>query len=255
MHFLINELSFIKQAKHNDDADKLMIVLFEIIKELEPLSLKPILTHSTFFGCYITEELKVSYWLYRKSKSANGEEQEINRILLIKLMNNGPFIDEILDEELEFHECHFNNQDVCGSSLAGSVYLQGTLISLQDAPDFVSQSIQLRYSQDGVDYKEIIIKNLTHVIHAKELRRFYVPSRKHAPGGWGTLMDLSDEVAQVVLDKGIVNGRQIYGYYEGKFYEFKSDNFAGFHGYPVDENEVPYKVIECLKDLQTEENS
>ncbi|MBD2439519.1 hypothetical protein [Nostoc sp. FACHB-110] len=255
MHFLINELSFIKQAKHNDDADRLMIVLFEIIKELEPLFSKPILTHSTFFSCYITEEVKVGHWLYQKSKSANGKEQETSRILLIKLMNNGPFIDEILDEELEFHECYFNHQDVCGSSLAGAVYLQGNLISLQDAPDFVSQSIQLRYSHNGVEYQEIEITNLTHVIHTKKLRRFYVPSPKHAPGGWGTLMDLNDEVAQVVLDKGIVNGRQIYGYYGGKFYEFQSDNFAGFHGYPVDENEVPYKVIEYLTQLQTEEDS
>lgn len=62
-------------------------------------------------------------------------------------------------------------------------------------------------------------------------------------------MDLSDEVAQAVLDKGIVSGRQIYGYYDGKFYEFQFDNFVGFHGYPVDENKVPYKLIEHFKNL------
>jgi hypothetical protein len=250
MHFLINEQSFIGQAKHHDDADKLMIVLFEIIKELEPIkSSKPILTHSSFFSCHITVQIKVSDWLHQKSKSSSGEEQETSRILLIKLMNKGPFIDDILDEELDFYECHFNNQDVCGSSLAGAAYLQGTLISLQGAPDFVSQSIQLRYSQDGIGYKEIEITNLTHVSHAKKLRPRYVPRPKHAQGGFGTLMDLSDEVAQAVLEKGIVSGRQIYGYYDGNFYEFQFDNFVGFHGYPVDENKVPYKVIEHFKNL------
>lgn len=255
MQFLINERSFIGQAQHNDDADKLMIVLFDIIKELEPLSSKQILTHTTFFSCYITAQIKVKDWLYQKSKSPNGDEQETSRVLLIKLMNKGPFIDDILDEELEFHECYFKNHDVCGSSLAGAVHLQGNLISLQNAPDFVSQFIKLRYSQDGVDYKEIEITNLTYVSHAKNLRPCYVPSPKHALGGWGTLMDLNDEVAQAVLDKGIVSGRQIYGYYNGKFYEFQYDNFAGFHGYPVEENEVPYKVIESLKQWQTEEYS
>lgn len=254
MRFLINEHSFIGQAKHNDDADKLMNVLFEIIKELEPIYSSPILTHSSFFGCYVTMEIKVSDWLHQKSRSSNGEEQETSRILLIKLMNKGPFIDDILDEELDFHECYFNNRDVCGSSLAGAVHLQGNIISLQEALDFVSQSIQLRYSQNGVDYKEVEITNLTNVIHAKKLRPCYVPSPKHALHGWGTLMDLSDEISQVVLDRGIVNGRQIYGYYEGKFYEFQSDNFAGFHGYPVEEDEVPYKVIEHLKKLLNEED-
>jgi hypothetical protein len=56
------------------------------------------------------------------------------------------------------------------------------------------------------------------------------------------------EVAQTVLDKGIVIGRQICGYYEGKFYKFQADNVGGFHGYPVSQNEVPDKVIKALRE-------
>jgi len=250
MCFLINELSFIGQAQHNDDADNLMKVLLEIIKELEPIrGEEKILTHSSFFSGYISTALKVKEWLYAKSKSSLGEEQENSRLLFIKLMNNGSFVDEILEESLDYHECQFNNQDVLGSSLAGAAYLKGTLISLQNAPDFVVDCVRVKFTTDGKFYEDVEISNLSDVGQANKLRKRYVPSPKHALGGWGTLMDLSDEVAQAVLDKGVVSGRQIYGYFEGKFYEFQSDNVGGFHGYPVSLNEVPSKVIKQIQDL------
>jgi hypothetical protein len=250
MRFLINELSFIGQAQHHDDADNLMKVLLEIIEEIEPIrGEEPILIHSSFFSCYISKSLKVKDWVYAKSKSFIGEEQENNRLFIIKLMNKGPFVDEILEESIDYHECQFNNQDVLGSSLAGAAYLKGTLISLQNAPDFVVEFVQVKFTIDGKFYENVEISNLTNVNQANKLRPRYVPSPKHASGGWGTLMDLSDEVAQAVLDKGVVNGRQIYGYFEGKFYEFQSDNAGGFHGYPVSPNEVPSKVIKKMQDL------
>lgn len=250
MRFLINELSFIGQAQHNDDADNLMNILLEIIDEIEPIRAeKSILIHSSFFSCYISTVLKVKDWLYAKSKSSIGEEQENNRLLLIKLMNKGPFVDEILEESIDYHECEFNSQDVLGSSLAGAAYLKGTLISLQNAPDFVVERVRVKFTTDGKSYEDIEISNLTDVGQANKLRPRYVPSPKHALGGWGTLMDLNDEDAQAILNKGVVNGRQIYGYFEGKFYEFQSDNVGGFHGYPVPLNEVPSKVIKKMQDL------
>jgi hypothetical protein len=251
MRFLINELSFIGQAQHNDDADNLMKVLLEIIKELERIrGEEPILIHSSFFSCYISKALNVKEWLYAKSKSSLAEDQENNRLLLIKLMNKGPFVDEFLEESIDYHECKFNNQDVFGSSLAGAAYLKGTLISLKNAPEFAGDCVQVTFTTDGEFYEDVQISNLTDVGQANKLRPRYVPSPKHAPpGGWGTLMDLSDEVAQAVLDKGVVSGRQIYGYFEGKFYEFQSDNIYGFHGYPVSQNAVPSKVIKQMQDL------
>ncbi|MEQ9481396.1 hypothetical protein [Coleofasciculus sp. F4-SAH-05] len=247
MRFLINECSFIGQANYDEDADKLMNVLLEIIKELEPIRGKePILTHSCFFGCNISATISVSGWLYKKAKSSIGEEQENSRLLFIKLMNNGPFIDEILDEKVEYYECKFNNQDVLGSSLAGAAYLKGTLISLQKASDFLVEYIYVKFSIDSDVSEDREILNLTNVTQAKKLRPQYITSPKHAPGGWGTLMDLTDEEAQQVLDTGIVSGRQIYGYFKGQFYEFQSDNMDGFHGYPVSENEVPSNVIKQI---------
>ncbi|ALB39832.1 MULTISPECIES: hypothetical protein [Nostocales] len=232
-----------------------MKVLFEILSEIEPVrNQKPIFTHSSFSERPISPAFTIRDWLYLKSKSSQGEDQEISRILLIKLMNNGLHIDEILDAEVAYHECHFNHQDVSGSSLAGSVYLKGILISLENAPDFICEYIHLKCSEDGKLYKEVDILNLTNSIHAKKLRPRYVASDKHTPEGKGIYrgrrgshMDLSDEEAQSVLDQAIPNGRQYYGYYQGKFYEFQSDNVGGFHGYLVEEKEVPYKIIEHFR--------
>ncbi|MBV8044557.1 MAG: filamentous hemagglutinin [Pluralibacter sp.] len=71
----------------------------------------------------------------------------------------------------------------------------------------------------------------------------YVPSPKHAPGGWGTPMDLSDSQAQDVLNSSIQGGKQKYGLSDGKLYEFQPDNAGGWHGYPVPGTEVPPKVL------------
>ncbi|MGE1562747.1 hypothetical protein [Pantoea septica] len=71
----------------------------------------------------------------------------------------------------------------------------------------------------------------------------YVPSPKHAPGGWGTPMDLSDVKAQEVLNNSIQGGKQRYGISDGKVYEFQPDNVGGWHGYPIPGTEAPPKVL------------
>ncbi|WP_240168058.1 MULTISPECIES: hemagglutinin repeat-containing protein [Enterobacter] len=74
----------------------------------------------------------------------------------------------------------------------------------------------------------------------------YVPSPKHAAGGWGTPMDLSDSKAQEVLNNSIQGGKQRYGVTDGKVYEFQPDNVGGWHGYPIPGNEAPPKVLREL---------
>ncbi|WP_131191307.1 hypothetical protein [Phytopseudomonas daroniae] len=76
----------------------------------------------------------------------------------------------------------------------------------------------------------------------------YVPSPKHDPqSGWGTPMDLSDKVAQQVLDSSIQGGKQKYGFHEGKLYEFQPDNAGGWHSYPIPGNEAPSSVLKELR--------
>jgi RHS repeat-associated protein len=71
----------------------------------------------------------------------------------------------------------------------------------------------------------------------------YAPSDKHRPGGWGTLMDLDDETAGRVLNESVEGGKQRYGVYNGKIYEFQPDNVGGYHGYPIPGTEAPIQVL------------
>ncbi len=74
----------------------------------------------------------------------------------------------------------------------------------------------------------------------------YQPTRKHEKGGWGTEMDLDKKTAQNVLDDSVQAGKQRYGWYNGKLYEFQPDNAGGWHGYPIRGNEAP---VSALRDL------
>lgn len=53
----------------------------------------------------------------------------------------------------------------------------------------------------------------------------YRSTRKHEPGGRGTLMDLDSDTSQRVLENSIASGGQRYGFHNGKLYEFQFDNF------------------------------
>jgi hypothetical protein len=43
-------------------------------------------------------------------------------------------------------------------------------------------------------------------------------------------------------------GKRIYGYQNERYYEFMNDNAGGFHGYPVNEVELPVSVKQQLRD-------
>jgi hypothetical protein len=62
-------------------------------------------------------------------------------------------------------------------------------------------------------------------------------------------MDLSDDVAQEVLDAGIQQGKQIYGYKGGKPYVFQPDGAGGYHGYQVTgKTRVPASILREWRD-------
>ncbi len=251
MRVIINELSFIGQATNPYEADELMKVLVEVVKELEPILIgdDKIQVHSSFATKQLADNLTVIQWFNQKLSSSETSTSATDRNmarLLVRILRKGPFIDKTLDDALAFWECHFNEQDVSGSSLAGAAYLKATLISLQKSPEFATEYILVKFSTDGNNYDNIEILNLTTASQAIKLRPRYVPSPKHAPGGSGTLMDITDEEAQNLLDNGIASGKQIYNYYRGKYYKFQPDNAGGFHGYPVDSREVPADVLKRL---------
>jgi hypothetical protein len=86
-------------------------------------------------------------------------------------------------------------------------------------------------------------------------KKQYKPTKKHQKGGWGTEMDLDDATAQKVLDDAIPGGKQQYGIYNGKVYEFQPDNTGGWHGYPIPGNQAPPSVLKkMLKDGRITKN-
>ncbi len=90
-----------------------------------------------------------------------------------------------------------------------------------------------------------LLKNNNQGGARSQSQRQYVPSPKHnSQGGWGSPMDLDDNVAQQVLNDGIGFGHQVYGYNEGKVYIFQPDNAGGYHGYNVTgSNRIPVQVL------------
>ena len=60
-------------------------------------------------------------------------------------------------------------------------------------------------------------------------------------------MDLSDDVAQDVLNRSLQGGKQKYGYHDGKLYEFQPDNHGGWHDYPMKGIEAPPSVLKEMK--------
>jgi hypothetical protein len=192
MNLLINELSFIGQAKNLYEADTLMKALTEVIKSIKPiLGNDSIYIHELFSNCKITENYTVKDWVYEKSLS--NDHDQVQALLLIKLFTDGPFILDILNQELLYWECEFNGEDYCESSLAGAAYLKGMLISLQQAPDFSSELINLTFKLDENPPEIIEIYNLINADQVKNLPERYLPKKLEIYNGidlWQRKSDL-----------------------------------------------------------------
>ncbi len=242
MHLLINEFSVIGQAPTVYQAPDLVRAVFDVINALAPTRhTDPILAHSTLFNCPLSPNYTLHEWA--RTKSANDRDI---RLFFVKIVTQGPFIDKILEKKQ--HECYFNGRNVSFSSIAGAVFFEGVLVSFQDAPEFIPENIQVVFSTDEKSSRNIKIRNLTHSDQVSRVRHNYVPSPKHDPvTGWATKMDLDAQIAQQVLDSGIQQGKQIYGYYGEKFYVFQPDNANGYHGYPISRIDVPTIVLRELQ--------
>lgn len=257
MQFLINERSFIGQAKNNAEADELMKIMYLIIQEIKPVQgNKPLQTYSNFSLQQLINGINVHQWLYQALKSGNQNQKTIAKFL-IQIISKGPFID--LQDDFQnistSHKCYLNKQDFSESSLLGVCHLQGKLISLQNAPDFTPEYLALEFGMNEDSLETVTIHNLTTIEQAKKIRPIYQFNPKHHPQAKGTsqkphtAMDLSDDEAQKVLDNSLEssnkNSNKRYGYQREKdqFYVFHSDNtsneegYPTYHGYPIDENQ------------------
>lgn len=148
MHFLINELSFLGQAKDGDiaDADQLMNEIVNIIKEIENIKRSdPIQTHSSLSSRQLSPNLTLYQWLQTKFNSSHSKDRQLASFL-IQIITKGPFVD--VQGLLKTCQCFYNKKDVSDSSISGAAYLKGILISLQNSEEFSDKYINV-YDQEG----------------------------------------------------------------------------------------------------------
>ncbi|MBD2277796.1 MAG: hypothetical protein HEQ13_10640 [Dolichospermum sp. DEX189] len=284
MQFLINELSIIGQYDDKHSAEAKMEIVKDIIINIfkdfyqndnkdEKYILKVenyIKIHSSFLVCKLCPDFTISDWL--KEQFKNGTK--ISVILAGIKRNRDLYIDNILidNKEFKYWECEFNFKDCCETSLAGAAYLEGILISLQDAPEFKSEDIEVYFGIEEEPLKKKTIHNLTTVKQAIKLRPRYRYYTRHPKLLWKTTSDepssinLTPEEAQKVLDKAVIHnltdGTQYYGYYQDKFYEFQPggegdgtgkfdlDGYPLYHGYIIEENELKAKASNIWSELR-----
>lgn len=160
MHVLINERSFEEQASNRHHADTLMKDLIYVVKGLKSIQGKdPIHTSRMLWQAELLPGYNVHQWLknIRQSRKEEGRKDLVRWLYM--LVTKEPFIETILDQELVYHECRFQGQDVSSSSLAGAAFYGGILTSLQHSENFNDSCLKVEYREDEGTFEELEIHN------------------------------------------------------------------------------------------------
>lgn len=150
---------------------------------------------------------------------------------------------------------------VYSSQCAYAYKNHGTLLSLQTKEEFSENFISCFYYEEGRNGSasglEVMIRNLASKdqieIHRHDLpiRKYELNPKHKINGGWGTIMDLSDETAQKVLNGAIVaelDPKHLIAKYNGKYYSFRCHWDIYYHGYW--DNSMPQNMKNKLDKLQ-----
>ena len=187
MYLLVNELSFQGQANELIDSHKLMNDLISVIRSLRPVcGTDPIRTSMKLWEKELFRGYNVNRWL-----------NDINhdQMLWFKaIVRKGPYIETILDEELDYHECRFHGDDVSSTSLAGAIFLDGILSSLQDADRFGLERIFLEYREGEVPFTKFEVLNIYDPRSVKNfIKEFSIEVLEHV-SSWNELWERRSEL-------------------------------------------------------------
>ena len=180
MYLLVNELSFQGQANELIDSHKLMNDLISVIRSLRPVcGTDPIRTSMTLWEKELFRGCNVNRWL---------NDTNHDQMLWFKaIVRKGPYIETILDEELDYHECRFHGDDVSSTSLAGAVFLGGILSSLQNADRFDLERISLEYRKGEVPFTKFEVLNIYDPRSVKNfIKEFSIEVLEHV-SSWNEL--------------------------------------------------------------------
>jgi hypothetical protein len=138
MHIFVNELSFQAQAHDTFEAFSLIKNLIVILRALIPLRDRdPICTSQLIWAKEVCPGLTLNDCLHQLNRDQA-------RLLIITVMK-GPYVETLLDDVLDYHECWFYEEDVSSTSLAGAAFFDGMLSSLQNASRFNNNQVLLQY--------------------------------------------------------------------------------------------------------------
>jgi len=234
----INELSFVAQAKDAYAATELMRRFAELIASAQlTLNNRKAAAHSQLYGREIAPSFTIHDWLVAKNTDPPTKR------LFLALVKKGPFLEDLLAKSGGC-SCRGCGKDIPFSGLAGAAHFNTVAVGLKGAGEMSEDPIVVDRCGQTRENKEV--RNITEQLQLSAFQRLYRPTAKHKRYGSGTTMDLDDNTAQDVLNQGTVFGHRIYSLHDDRFYVFNPDNAGGFHGYPLDDVEVPFLVRRAL---------
>lgn len=134
--------------------------------------------------------------------------------------------------------------------------INGVVFSLGTKDSFLKPKISGEYTTDGKTSEIAEIDNISkknHVdVHWLKLgKRIYEANPKHkANYGWGSLMDLTDDEAQYVLDRATVaenEEKHLIAKYQNTYYSFRCHWKNFYHGYQ--DNSMPEDMKRRLSNI------
>lgn len=240
MNFVINDLALSCQSQTTYNSITNIKTLLVLIKELKKRNiLTKICSDKKFSGI----ELAPNY--YSEQMLNDNRLTKDERLFLKTFIVNSSRIIINTKQSFEVDEnysyllaySYFNNMFVLSirtSSLYDKPYIHGIL-------------------HDDTETFNACLPNLSVItdidVHKFKLGiRIYESNPKHKVNyGWGSPMDLSDDLAQIVLDSAIPvpnNSNHLISYYNNNFYSFRRHHDNHFHGY-ID-NSLPEKLQKLL---------
>lgn len=230
MLIVLNDIAFNLKYSDKYKAIKCMKQLIEVLVELRKAD-------SGFKVCACNRleegELAEGYSISKLfSESEELFEKKYKSALRTFLLN--PNIIDQGNGEIEY-------KGIFSKQCAYAYENEGVLLSIS-IEEFENEDVECRYYIEN-GRKNVILNNLSHKNHI-EIDRYILPIRKYEfnpkhkiNGGWGSEMDLSDEEAQIVLNKAIKakkDSKHLIAKHNGNYYSFRQHLDICYHGYRDD---------------------